>query len=62
MLSVPATQVNLIHTVFNSRPCAKHVASWSFAFSPSVCMYLFLCIHTYHVHDNYVMYIVAVRP
>ena len=27
-----------------------------------VCWYIYLCIHTYHVHNNYVTYIVALQP
>ena len=27
-----------------------------------VYIYIYLCIRTYHVHNNYVMYIVAMRP
>jgi len=27
-----------------------------------VCIYLFLCVRTYHVRNNYIMHIVAMRP
>ena len=27
-----------------------------------VCWYVYLCVHTYHVRNNYVTYIVAMRP
>jgi len=43
----------------------KCAASWSkdyFVFSTSVCIYVYLCICTYHMHNNYVIYIVAMRP
>ena len=48
----------------------KHTAGWSldyFAFSTSVCMYIYLCIRTYHMRTNYLItslitYIVAMRP
>ena len=33
-----------------------------FAFSASVSIYVSLCVRTYHMHNNYIMYIVAVRP
>ena len=35
--------------IFTSRPHAKHVS-------------VYLCIPTYHVHNNYTTYIVAMRP
>ena len=46
--------------VFTSWPRALHVAGWSkdcFTFSTSGA----LCIHTYHVDHNYVMYIIAMQ-
>jgi len=27
-----------------------------------ICIYIYMCVHTYHVHNNYVTYIVAMRP
>jgi len=27
-----------------------------------VCWYIYMCVHTYHVRNNYVTYIVAMRP
>ena len=38
--------------------CSQLVLLDYFAFSVSVS----LCVRTYHVYDNYVMYIVAMQP
>ena len=27
-----------------------------------LCTYIYLHIHTYHMHNNYVMYVVAMQP
>jgi len=27
-----------------------------------VCIYVSSCVHTYHVHNNYITYIVAMQP
>ena len=31
-----------------------------FTFSASVCLLVCMCVHTYHMHHNYVTYIVAI--
>jgi len=47
-----------------SRPRAKCVASWSYRLLCRfrVCISVALCVRTYHVRNNYVTYIVAMRP
>jgi len=44
-----------------SKACGQLVLRLLYVFS--ICLYLVLCIHTYHMHNNYmyIMYIVAMQ-
>jgi len=59
------TTVHSSSFIFTIWPRVLHAVGWSqdyFAFSTSVSIYVSLCVRTYHVHNNYITYIVAMRP